>query len=64
MTAIRLKHDMTLAWGPTLRAGTKLYVLREFTVNRTAERRLCLGYEDGRIVLPSVPPEEVEWEHS
>lgn len=56
---VRLIADQTLPNGHTVRAGSLLYVLRDYVVNAGRERRLSLGDYQGRVTLPCVNPEDV-----
>lgn len=63
MPHVRLTTDLLRVDGGMFRAGSVFTVLREFRANGHMERnsrRLCLGYEDGTVVLPCVDPEAVE----
>jgi len=60
---VRLRTDLMRVDGGVFRAGTMLNVLREYRATGYRDRdarRLCLGYVDGRVVLPCVDPECVE----
>ena len=63
MRLVTLTHDLIRVDGGVFRRGTVLTVIGEYRVNTAKARgvrRLCLGDEAGRVLLPSVEVECVE----
>lgn len=60
MPVVRLRHELVLVSGGSIKAGAVLFVSREYRVNRGRERRYALADSNGRVVLPCVRVEDVE----